>query len=366
LNVWIVADVPRSLPGGMLRHMELHAEGLRRLGHAARVCCSEDFPSTGWPGLDVRLPGSRSLAALLPDVRRDGPEVVNVHSTGAPAWIAAQRLGLLGRTKVVVMSYGADERVLPPGGGARGLLRRVRLVVPARTMLPLAAGVWCVNGEDRTFILERYRLPPDRVALIPHAADDLFYAGGQGQGDATGRSPAQLLFVGTWIARKGTGILRAALPLLMQRSPALRVVLAGTLVDEARIRSELPSWVEPRLEVLPLATPERLRDLYRATTLLLVPSEVEGLPIVLLEAMACGCPSLSAANSGMLDVIREGENGWLLRSREPAAWAARVEALLADPDGLARAGRGARSSAERFRIERVTAEALAFYQHVLG
>src|SRR5262245_34836755 len=113
VNVWIIADVARAVPGGMLRHMETHAEGLRRLGHQATVFCTEDFPSTGRTWLDPRIPGSRSLAALLPRVRRERPDILNVHSMPAPAWIAASRLGLLGRSAVVVMSYGADERTTP-------------------------------------------------------------------------------------------------------------------------------------------------------------------------------------------------------------------------------------------------------------
>jgi len=338
--------------------MELHAEGLRRLGHRARVWCAEDFASTGWPALDARTPGGRSLAALWPLARRERPDMYNVHTLSAPAWIAARRLGLLGRAPVVVMSYAADERGLTPGGGVRGLVQRLRIAGAARAMLPLASGVWCVNNEDRAFYLERYGLPPERVAVIPHAADDLFYAAPD---QAVIRQAQQLLFVGTWIPRKGIEILRRALPILLGRIPSLRMVLAGTIADEAAVRAAFPGSAQGALRVVARSSPEELRALYAASTLLLVPSEIEGLPIVLLEAMAGGCPSLAAANSGMLDVIREGENGWLLGSREPDAWAARIEALLGNPEGLRRAGEGARTTAEDFRLERVTARALEFY-----
>jgi glycosyltransferase involved in cell wall biosynthesis len=342
--------------------MELHAEGLRRLGHGATVFCNEDFVSTGRPPLDARIPGVRSLAALLPRSRRERPDVVNVHSTPAPAWIAARRLGLLGRAAVVVMSYGADERTAATTTDLRGFLRRLRLALPARTMLPLAAGVWCVNSEDRAFFLERYHLDPARVALIPHAADDLFFA----PEPPVERRPDQILFVGTWIPRKGIDILSAALPLLRARRSDLKIVLAGTIVDEATVRAAFPAAAQGALSVLPRTAPEKLRDLYRESTLLLIPSEMEGLPIVLLEAMACGCPSLSAEHSGMRDVIREGENGWLLASRDPAAWADRIQALLADREGLRRAGEGARATSPRFRLEEVTAQALAWYSSVMG
>jgi glycosyltransferase involved in cell wall biosynthesis len=338
--------------------MELHAQGLRELGHRARVWCAEDLPSTRWPALDARTPGSRSLAALWPLARREGPDVYNVHTLSAPAWIAAERLGLLGRARVVVMSYAADERGLALGRGVRGLLRWLRIAGPARAMLPLASGVWCVNNQDRAFYLERYRLSADRVAVIPHAADDLFYATSS---EVAQRERQQLLFVGTWIQRKGIDILRSVVPTLLGRWPSLRIVLAGTIAEEAQVRAAFPDSAQAALRVVARTSPEELRALYQTSTLLLLPSELEGLPIVLLEAMASGCPSLAAANSGMLDVIREGENGWLLASREPDAWAARIEMLLRAPEGLRLAGDGARRTAEDFRVERVTARALEFY-----
>jgi len=363
VKVWIVADVSREIPGGMLRHMESHADGLRRLGHAAQVFCSEDF-GAAWSGqIGRRLSGLHSIKGLVGKFRAESPDLVNVHTLIAPAWIAAQQLGLLGKAKIVVMSYGADERVAPRRSGLRHVVQLVDLTVPARFTLPRATGIWCVNNEDRAFVLQRYGLSDRRVALIPHACDELFYEPPRGEAS---RAARQLLFVGTWIPRKGTAILGAALPRLISRRPDLRITLAGTIVDEQTVRTSFPEAAQAALTVRPRVSPLELRELYRTSTMLLVPSEVEGLPIVLLEAMASSCPSLSAANSGMADVIVEGENGWLLSTREPDRWAARVESLLDDEPALRRAGEGARLTAARFRIDRVTAEAVAWYEFLLG
>jgi glycosyltransferase involved in cell wall biosynthesis len=111
--------------------------------------------------------------------------------------------------------------------------------------------------------------------------------------------------------------------------------------------------------------PEELRSLYDHSTLLLLPSELEGLPIVLLEAMARGCPSLAAANSGMRDVIQDGRNGWLLETRDPQVWAGRAGALLSEPATLARAGAVARTFAERFRTATVARQAVEWYESLL-
>lgn len=343
--------------------MESHVDGLRRLGHSAQVFCSEDFGTTGSATLDRRVSGLRSMKALLGRVRAESPDVMNVHTLIAPVWIAAQRMGLLGKAKVAVMSYGADERVVPRSRGLRRLVQLLGLTIPARATLPRATGIWCVNNEDREFVLKRYGLPERRVAVIPHACGEAFY---ESPAADEHRAGMHLLFVGSWIPRKGTAILSSALPHLISKRPDLRVTLAGTIVEERMVRASFPEWAQAALTVRPRVSPLDLRELYRTSTLLLVPSEVEGLPIVLLEAMASGCPSLSAANSGMADIIVEGENGWLLSTREPAAWAERIESLLQDGPALSRAGTGARATAERFRIDRVTSDAVAWYESLLG
>jgi len=73
---------------------------------------------------------------------------------------------------------------------------------------------------------------------------------------------------------------------------------------------ELTGWVDHD------DVPDQLNDL----ALLVLPSQpTEGLPTTILEALACGTPVLASPVSGVPDVVREGETGFLLDSREPAA-----------------------------------------------
>ena len=64
----------------------------------------------------------------------------------------------------------------------------------------------------------------------------------------------------------------------------------------------------------------------------------------------------------MLDAVEPGENGWLEVSFDPERWGARILALLARPDALERASRGASSTAEAFRIETVARAVRAWYE----
>jgi len=86
----------------------------------------------------------------------------------------------------------------------------------------------------------------------------------------------------------------------------------------------------------------------------------------MLEAMACGCPPLAAANSGMLDVIESGRNGWLESSFDPERWAIRTIDLLSRPDDLSAASVGAMETARGFRVDALTRDAVAWYASLLG
>jgi glycosyltransferase involved in cell wall biosynthesis len=219
-----------------------------------------------------------------------------------------------------------------------------------------------VNRQDVEFYVSEYSVERARVRLIPHAVGDEFFD----SSDPPPRDPRQVLYVGTWIARKGVDVLAAALERVARTRADLRIVLAGTLVGEEVVRAGLSPDLQARVRVVDQATDRELRDLYRTSALLLVPSRREGLPIGMLEAMACGCPALAAANSGMLDVIVPGDNGWLETSFDPERWATQLGRLLDAPDELARASRRAAARAVDFRIESVTEQALDWYRNLLS
>jgi glycosyltransferase involved in cell wall biosynthesis len=74
--------------------------------------------------------------------------------------------------------------------------------------------------------------------------------------------------------------------------------------------------------------------LWPALDCLLLTSRYEGLPITILEAMACGVPIVASNLDGMREILRDGENAALVPPGEPAPYVAAVRALLEQP-GLA-------------------------------
>jgi glycosyltransferase involved in cell wall biosynthesis len=360
MKVLVVAEISGRFVGGQRRHMELHVQGLERIGHHGSVAFLEDMPSSLPSAVSSRLAGCRSLGSLLERCRRERIDVVNVHTVCAPAWIQARRLGLLD-AKVVVMSYSADENLIALRE-PRDVVRWARTALPPRATFKHADGVWCVNQQDVEFYVGVYGVDRGRVIRLPHAVADGFYA----DVPAPSRDPHKVLFVGTWLHRKGKDVLSKALESVVARFPSVSIVLAGTQVGEHTVRSALSAEVNAHTQVLDAADDPMLAELYRSSALLLVPSRREGLPISMLEAMACGCPPLAAANSGMLDVIQPDKNGWLEVSFDPSVWAARIVELLSDPARVSAASRGARAGSREFEVSSVATRVSAWYASLLG
>ncbi len=118
----------------------------------------------------------------------------------------------------------------------------------------------------------------------------------------------------------------------------LRPWLESELADEIERGSvEVTGWIDHEDVPAELA---RLR-------LLVMPSQpTEGLPTTILEALACGTPAYATPVSGVPDVVRHGETGFLMRSRDPEAIRRDLESILARDD-LSDVGANARALAER-------------------
>jgi glycosyltransferase involved in cell wall biosynthesis len=87
---------------------------------------------------------------------------------------------------------------------------------------------------------------------------------------------------------------------------------------------------------------DRVREFYRETDLFVLPSEAEGIPVVLMEAMAMEIPCVATRITGIPELIRHGEEGWLVPSGNEAELVAAIAQLMDHPELRERLGRAAR------------------------
>lgn len=151
-----------------------------------------------------------------------------------------------------------------------------------------------------------------------------------------------ILFVGRNEKVKGAEYLIEAFSLIKKDFPDFKLVLVGEGMPEGR---------------LPLAeVKNRMRDCY----CLAVPSLSEGLPRVIMEAMALGKPVIASRVGGIPELVKDGENGFIFEAKDSRGLAEKLRILLSDQDLAATMGKNGRRFAEdNFSNEKYTANYLA-------
>jgi N-acetyl-alpha-D-glucosaminyl L-malate synthase BshA len=151
----------------------------------------------------------------------------------------------------------------------------------------------------------------------------------------------------------------------IRRSVRARLVMCGD--GPARDAAErLAREYDLSGDVLFIGQVPNIADYLSVADLLLVPSETESFGLAALEALACETPVIATRVGGLPDVVRDGENGYLVEVGEIDAIAERAVEILSDAD-LRRAlgARGREWAVGQFNTERVIPQYIALYEKVL-
>ncbi len=111
---------------------------------------------------------------------------------------------------------------------------------------------------------------------------------------------------------------------------------------------------------------EELASAYASGDAFVFPSSTETLGLVLLEAMAAGCPVVGANRGGIPDIVSDGENGCLYDPDDPTSLIRAVERLLGDPATRSQLRQAARQEAELWGWAGATEQLRGYYRQVLG
>ncbi len=148
------------------------------------------------------------------------------------------------------------------------------------------------------------------------------------------------------------------------RAGATLVLVGGDATDPERARlSALASslGVRARVRFVDAVPHEDLPRWYRAADLFVMGSHYESFGLVAVEALACGTPVVAPRVGGLPVIVRDGVNGTLVAGRDPADFAAAVDALLADPARRAHLATSAVALVRRFGWPRVAHDVATLY-----
>jgi glycosyltransferase involved in cell wall biosynthesis len=345
--IHVSAHYPPSL-GGLEKVVEALAVGQIRQGLDVEVLTSRDGrrrATAGRRSTDGRptpLPVSEEEAHPSPRVRRF--RFWNVAHTPVMPGLATALLRLPRRSTI---HLHVAQAFVPEAVFAAHLIRRHRYIAhlhldvgpsgragfllgiwkPAvlGPILRRAAMVVVLTEEQRDTTVSRYRVDPRRITVIPNGVDLSRFSCSK----RTLHSPPRLLFVGRLSAQKNVLLLLRALD-------GVSSEFDTTLVGEGELEGELRRAARDlglqNLTFHGRADGAELVELYRRADVFVLPSEREGMPLVLLEAIAMGLPIVATDVPGSRDVVVDGLNGLLVPLGEPDQLRQALLSIARDPD----------------------------------
>lgn len=290
-------------------------------------------------------------AVMRSDLRLRPVRRIHAHFASAPsrvAWFAA------GMSRVP-FSFTAHAKDIYQNGTDLDLLR---------DKIAAASFVVTVSDFNREY-LNQLATNGARVRRLYNGVDLEHFA------PATpGGGPPAVLAIGRLVEKKGFDVLLRAWPEVRRSHPAARLTLVGGGPEEVPLRALAATLgIEATIDWAGARTQEEVRGLMTRTTVFCLPCRLaadgnrDGLPTVLLEAMAAGLPCVSTRLTGIPEIIRDGEDGRLVAPDDPAALAGALSELLADPVACAAMGRRARARAEeRFDLRRNVRQLADWFQ----
>lgn len=306
----------------------------RRGGHDVIRVPAVDV--SGVAGLQVACaPG---LAAALRRARREfAPDIVHAHNLFFRTTETAVLPCVLPSVPLVVTLHLGRFA----GGGPLALALRAYEETVGRFVLRRAAAIIAVSHAVGR-LAQRLAPAQTPVTVIPNTADVARFS----PAAFIQRDPVRVLFVGRLVHNKGPAVFLHAAKLALEQEPGIRFVLAGSGPLEGRLKS-LARKLRIEGSVDFLGHRADIPDLLRSSTVLVRPSNLEGMPLTVLEAMASGIPVVATDVGGTPELVEDGVTGYLVRPGDPRAVAMAVLKIAGNPERAVSMGRAARQRMEQ-------------------
>ena len=267
---------------------------------------------------------------LLHWLRESGAEHVHAHF-GTNSGEVVMLARILGGPPYSMTIHGPDEFLLP-----MGIVEKVR-----RSTFSVAISDF---GRSQLFLLLPVALWP-KIEVVHCGLENAFFDSALTPPPAVPR----FVCVGRLTEAKGQLLLIDALAELRQRGVEAQIVLAGDGPMRAQVEERIIArGCADAVRITGWISSAVVKSELLAARAMVLPSFAEGLPVVIMEAMALGRPVLTTYIAGIPELVRPGLNGWLFPAGSVPELVAAMQACLAAPvEELARLGAAGREAAQR-------------------
>lgn len=396
MRICLLAEAFYPVVGGAESHSRLLARELVGRGHGVVVV-------------------TRRVDTSLPSVQKvDGTRVYRVPPHGLPRWgkylmipgaaralyrlrgeydliyvCGLRVLGILGVVMAKILGKASVLRSESLGeldgdfarselvGRNRALRAAVELAVHLRNRVLVKADGFISISSAISSEFRRAGVAPRQMAIIPNGVDTTRFR--PAVGNERERLSRRLGLPTRWLAvytgklnrGKGLTLLLEAWLDMVRRAPDVHLLLVGSgsgqyMSCEPELREFVRTHdLDPRVTFTGYV--ENVEDYLRASDCFVLPSRSEAFGLSLVEAMACGLPSIATRVGGVPDLVRNGVDGLLVEPGNAVELGAALWKLYTDEEKAARLGSAAREAVVReLGIEPVTDAHLEVFSRLLG
>ena len=374
LRILLVGDYTDDPRLGSAKVAHKLREEFRAAGHACDALFAGDIGRRP-AGRQIRQLVAPALAAgaISRAVARGRYDVVDAASAEGLWFGAGRRLGHERSTALICRSNGLEhrnyERMLHDsreGLTSKPWTRRIWYPVSRLSQVSAAARIadrlLVLTEGDREFAVRRGWQPADRIDVVAHGVSARFL----GSSPQAARGGSGALFCGSWDYTKGITYLAAAFSALAADGRPLPLTILGPGVPADRVLSAFAPAARPFVTVVDRVPEERVIDEYRRHDLLVFPSTYEGFGLVLLEAMSQGLPVVAAPAGCAPELVRDGDTGVIIPSRDSRALADAVVRVMRSPAERARLGANGAARVATMSWKRTAERTLEVYGKALA
>jgi len=371
--------------GGMERYVYFLSKYLAKNGHEVEVVTSLSQKV----GRDVNTNRYMKITFLPPYINRRFSNPVRywlftrncakylrevefdiVHACGITAY---HYLSSMGRRPVVVQPFGNEEfKAREKENLAQRMYIDFFIRKPKVYCLQHADAIASEGDLQSREIMELFKVPKEKIFTLPDGVELNFIqkciSSSKITREELGIQDADLVLINVnrLAPNKGVNYLIDALWILNNRNKlSTKLILVGTGPEEPKIKEQIKKLrLEDKVVHFKSIPDEKMFQLYTLADVSVSPTLYEGLPLVVLEAMACGKPIVASNVSEVPQVVKHGENGFLVPPRDPNAIANAVLEIY-DKDLFRKMGNKSKEIVKDYDWNIIAKKAISKYEELM-
>ena len=292
-----------------------------------------------------RIANTTIMPGLFPrllHLRRN--DVVHLHIVQAYApeivWLAS---------KVKGFHYIAHIHLDVPPTGRAGFMLKVYKPLLLKRVLRAASFVTVFTKEQKLEVNSKYGVDLAKIKVIPNGVEEIFY---YNKPRKLHKKP-RLLFVGRLEIQKN-------LPLLLNALDGISEQFETTIVGEGSLSSDLKKMAKTlklkNVKFVGRKDDKKLLSYYKRSDIFVLPSEREGMPLALLEAMAMGLPIVATNVTGSRDVVKNGKNGYLVPFGNVKSFRSALLKVKSNKSTYKKLSQTSRKMADKYSWEKISGQ----------